>query len=105
MAETLANLSGRLAELVAARNGTPTSAQYDQAVRDAVADFNDRAPRTKITTLTMVAGTASYALPADFLKPIVIESLTTPDGVIISPAGLIPVSATFAERCVWVLSI
>jgi hypothetical protein len=98
MAVSLAVLKSRLQSAVAARDGVPDDAQYEQAVQDAVADYSSRNPLKKATTLSIVAGTASYSLPADFLKVIALESLTSQDGVIISPAGLIPVSATYREK-------
>jgi hypothetical protein len=81
----LARLARLLAEMVPASGGVPTVAQYRQAARDAVADFGYRCPRTLYGTLSVVAGTAAYALPAGFQRLIDLEALTadtyrTPDG-------------------------
>ena len=98
MAVSLATLRTRLESDVPARGGIPGDEQYERAVRDAVADYGRRNPLRKLTTLSIVSGTATYDLPDDFLRVITLESLTSPDGVIISAEGLIPVSATYSER-------
>jgi len=102
VSQTLSNLVARVTADVPAWNSVPSSTQYSQAVKDAVADFNRRSKRTKITTLSIVSGTATYSLPADFISLIQLEAFTTPDGVIISGDGLIPVSATWDE--VWTIT-
>lgn len=94
---TLAVLLAELQSEVPAVNGVPTTTQYTQAVKDAVADFSRRCGLEKIAELSIVSGTAAYALPADFLKMIMLESLSNPDGIIISNTGLIPVSADWEE--------
>lgn len=71
---TLSELLTRLAALVPAQSGAPTTAQYERAIRDAVADFGYRCPRTLYGTLAIVAGTAAYALPAGFQRLIDIEA-------------------------------
>lgn len=98
MTVPLALLIAQLQDDVPARNGVPAENQYERCVRNAVADYGRRNPLRKLTTLAIVSGTASYSLPSDFLRVITLESLTSPDGVIISGTGLIPVSATFKER-------
>jgi hypothetical protein len=98
MAVSLEALVTRLKGDVAARDGVPSDAQYEQAVEDAVADYSRRNPLRRAFTLSIVGGTATYDLPDDFLKVITLESLTSSDGVIVSPSGLIPVSATYRER-------
>lgn len=81
----------RLQADVPARDGVPTSDQYQQAILDAVVDFNNRATRQKVATIQIVSGQASYAMPADFWKYIRMTWRTARD-VIISPEGLIPLS-------------
>ena len=76
---TLTELATRLAGLVPAQNGAPTTAQYQQAVRDAVADFGRRVPRTLIATISVVSGTATYDLPAGFQKVIRLDPLAGHD--------------------------
>lgn len=98
MAIALADLVAHLQEDVPARDSTPSADQYERCIKDAVADFSRKTGRIKIATINVVSGTATYTLPSDFVKLIRMESLTTPDGVIISGAGLIPVSATYKER-------
>lgn len=98
MAVALADLVSRLEDAVPANNGTPSSAQYTQAVKDAVNDLSDRAALRKRAAISMVSGTASYELPADFLGVIRLESLLSPDSeALITPSGIIPVSSGFKE--------
>lgn len=98
MSSSLAELSSQLQSDVAATSGVPTASQYAQAVKDAVADLGRRVPLTKQTTLSIVAGTASYALPADFLRLIRLAPTTSASGVLITSAGLVPVASRCAER-------
>jgi hypothetical protein len=83
---TLADLVTQLQSEVPAVNSVPTSTQYEQAIKDAILEFS-----------RIVANTAAYALPTDFLKLIWLESLTGADGVILSDAGIIPVSSRWEE--------
>lgn len=101
MATTLASLTNRLqADAPATGDGVPTAEQYELAVTEAVEDVSARAPLRQHATLAVVAGTATYDLPADFRRLVRLESCATPDGVIISPTGLIPVGAGYQERFV-----
>jgi len=93
-----------LSELVAlvesdvpAEDGVPSELQYEQAVKDAVMDFSEQCGLTQVGTLNVVSGTATYALPADFLKLIKLESFAG-EGVMHSAEGLIPLSASWTER-------
>jgi len=95
---TLENLLLKLQSEVPAVNSAPTTDQYTQAIKDAAAEFSRRCGLTKFAELNIVSGTASYALPADFLKLVMLESLAGADGVIISNAGIIPVSANWEEK-------
>lgn len=72
---TLTDLKARIAALVPAQGGKPTAAQYEQTIRDAVADFGFRCPRVLYGSLSIVAGTAAYALPAGFQRLIEFETL------------------------------
>lgn len=95
----LSTLINRLAGAVPDRNGVPTDDQYEQAVRDAVNDYSRRHPLRRTWVLHVIEGTATYELPADFLKLIILASLSSPDNQLInSPAGLIPISANWSER-------
>jgi len=97
MAQTLAALVAILQSEVPAVSSVPTTAQYTQAIKDAAADFSRRCGLTKFAELNIVSGTASYDLPADFLKLVMLESLAGADGVVLSDAGIIPVSANWEE--------
>jgi hypothetical protein len=93
----LDDLVEQLQEDVPAQDGVPTQAQYESAIKRAVIDFGERAGRKKIATLSIVAGTASYDLPADFLKLIDLAALYAKDCIINSSSGLIPVDLDFCE--------
>ena len=97
MSMTLAELVARLQEDIAQREAVPSETQYAQMVQDAVADYSRRRPLHRLTTLTIVSGTAEYDLPTDFLRLIRLEGLFSQDGVIHSTSGLIPVSAGYEE--------
>jgi hypothetical protein len=94
---TLAVLIAELQSEVPAVNSVPTVTQYTQAIKDAVAAFSRRCGLVKFAELNIVSGTASYNLPADFLKLIMLESVAGADGVIISDSGIIPISADWEE--------
>lgn len=95
---TFSSLVSRLQSAVAARNGVPSEAQYSQAVKDAVSDYSRRNPLRRVGTLSIVPGQAAYDLPADFCKMIRLLSLTSPQGIINTPSGLIPVDANWSEK-------
>jgi hypothetical protein len=98
MATSLATLKSRLEAAVPARGGIPGSSQYEHAVRDAVADYSQRVPLQKLATLNIVSGTATYTLPADFLKVIRLETLASAEGVLFTADGLVPTGSTWRER-------
>ena len=98
MAVTVQELVDELTLAVPASDGVPSDAQYEKAVKDAVRAFGERCGLEQIWTLTIVAGTATYDLPEDFLALIEMVALATQDGVIVSSAGIIPVGASWKER-------
>jgi hypothetical protein len=99
MSVGLATLVARLQAAVPARDGVPSAEQYSQCVEDAVADLGAARPLTRVASLQITAGQASYELPADWQRTIRLGGLTAGgDGVVISSDGLIPVGAGFAER-------
>lgn len=98
MSILLIDLIADLAEDVPAVDGVPSTEQYERAVMEAARAFSERCGLEQIGTLNIVPGTATYNLPADFVKLIKLAGLFTPDGIIHSAAGLIPVPATWEER-------
>lgn len=94
----LSDLVAILSDEVPQSGGVPTSAQYEQAIKDAVTDFSRRCGREKLATLNIVSGTATYDLPADFLTLIMLESFSSLDGVIVSSAGIIPLEREWNEE-------
>lgn len=76
----LASLIARLTADVPAQSGVPSSDQYTQAVKDAIADLSRRASVPRVATLAIVANQASYDLPADFEKLIRLAQIGVPFG-------------------------
>lgn len=97
MTKALADMVTDLQEDVPAVDGVPTDAQYERAIKDAVAEFSRLCGLKKTTTLSIVSGTAVYSLATDFLKMITIDALVGIEGVIVS-SKLIPVSKDFEEE-------
>lgn len=95
MATSLAALAGRLEAKVPARGDVP--GDYDQLVKEAVMQLGSDAPMMRSGSVSVVSGTASYALPADFLFLVEMFSLSSAGGVIIGDAGIIPVPSSFDE--------
>lgn len=98
MSVALDDLVTRLQADVPPRDGHPTTAQYEQAVKDAVADYSRRNPMTLIASLAIVSGTATYNLPSDFSAMIQMDTMLALDGVIHTAGGLVPTSTSFSER-------
>jgi len=94
---TLAALIAELQSEVPAVDSVPTTAQYTQAIKDAVNDFSRRCGLAKIGSISVVSGTATYALPTDFMKLISMDALTGVEGVLIATSGLIPLSKNWDE--------
>jgi len=88
-------LVARLQSAVPQRNGAP--ADYARLVQDAVAQLSQDVPIITTATIAVVAGVASYQLPADFLFEIELSGLAASGGVIIGDGGLVPVAAGWEE--------
>lgn len=97
MSMSLDELVNRLSEDVPADGGVPSALQYQNAVEDAVSDFSERCGVEAITSISVASGTATYDLPADFLKVIKLQSFGGQE-VLHSADGLIPVPAGWCER-------
>ena len=99
MTTSLALLIQKLSHEVAARNGVPDSVQYSNAVKDAVLDYSRRNPLRKRVAVSIVSGTATYTLPADFMEVISFPSiLEISGGNLVTDSGIIPVSDSFKEE-------
>lgn len=94
---TLADLLSELESEVPAVSGVPSEGQYTQAIKDAVNDFSRRCGLGKIASLNIVAGTATYAMPDDFMKLISMDALQGANGVIVSSDKLIAVPMDWCE--------
>lgn len=89
----LSDLIDNLQSKIPARNGVPGELQYRKVVLDAVIDFSVRCALEKIGHISIIAGVATYDLPADFVKIIRLYAAGALDhGVAITPGGLVPVS-------------
>lgn len=75
----LSVIQARLEGLVQAYDSVPTTAQYKQAVKDAIDDLGNRRPLVDTTTLNLVDDTADYDLPSDFLRVIRVRAPTSAD--------------------------
>ncbi len=95
MSVSLAVLADRLQRSVPQRNGAP--ADYEQLVIEAVAQFSQDLPIIAATTLALVAGTASYALPPDFLYAIDFAAPPIYGDVLIANQGIIPLAGGLTE--------
>lgn len=103
MAMDLIELVRRLQADVPARGGIPSHEQAERLVKQAVADYGDLAPTTKRLTLNLVTGTATYNLPADFVRLMRLErAIDVVGGVSISAAGIVPVNLDEDEE--WFVS-
>lgn len=113
MTITLASLVSRLTADVPAVSGVPSTAQYEQAVKDAIADLSRHASVTRIATLAIVAGTASYIVPSDFQalirlaaigalypleSPAISWGADMSGGTFVTPQGLVPFSGSYREQ-------
>lgn len=98
MSIALSTLLERLRTDVPTSDDAPTDPQYVRAIQEAIANFNNRATRVKAATISVVSGTAEYALPADFVKLIGFAPLAQPGSrLLITETGLIPLSHAFEE--------
>lgn len=101
MTVALADLVSRLQVAVPAKNDVPSTADYQQHIKDAVLQLAQDVPLIRTAELAIVAGTATYTLPSDFLFLIAVDAIAghARDGVIIGSNGLVPVARDWCERC------
>ena len=92
------DLIARLASEVPEFGEIPDATGYQNCIASAVADFSGKLPFQRYTTLDIVAGTASYALPSDFVSIVYLQTWDDQDGVLNTPAGLVPVAPSYTER-------
>ncbi len=76
-----------------------TDAQVTSAVKSAVSAFGNKAGMVKRTAISVVAGTAAYDLPDDFISLIKLERMTALGDVWVQGNGtLIPSANSLAEK-------
>jgi hypothetical protein len=92
----LSLLAARLQAAVPQKYSQP--ADYNQLVKDALAQLSQDVPILTSVDLAIVSGTASYTLPVDFLFVVSLASLTAPGEGVIVGSHLVPVPQAFSER-------
>jgi hypothetical protein len=90
MALALTTLTNRLLDDVPRVAGVPTDDQLLDAVRDAVSAYSMLVPAPRIVPLTITAGTATYAAPADILRIRRLYGMGVEQGPLITPQGILP---------------
>lgn len=90
------DLIRRLKAAVPAVNSVPSDTDYAQMVADAVGQLSADAPILRMAEISVVAGTATYALPSDCGGVIELVPMPTLGGVAISTM-LIPLPIGFNE--------
>ena len=98
MSKLLSALVAQLEVDVPAEDSIPTETQYENAVIDAVRDFSEQCGVEQIGTLNIVSGTATYDLPADFLRLIRLFTLGGEGVLFSSNSQIIPLSGNWTER-------
>ena len=100
MSKLLSILVAQLELDVPAEDGTPSEVQYENAVKDAIADFSEQCGLEQIGTLNVVAGTATYDLPSDFLRLIKLYSMAGQGVMFGENSQIIPLSSDWHEKSV-----
>ena len=96
MSIALAVLADRLQRAIPQRNDAPSD--YEQLAREAVAQLSQDLPIVTATAIQVVAGVASYALPADFLHLIELGGVVwTGSRVILGDNGIVPLAGDWQE--------
>ena len=96
MTIAIAQLADRLQRAVPARNGVP--GDYERLAQDAVQQLSQDVPIITTATIQVIAGQATYDLPADFLFAIELGGAAAGGGIIVADNGLIPVGAGWQEQ-------
>ena len=95
MAIPLVDIIERLTLDVPPANGVPTEMQYRAAVESAVNDLSERAGVVKTVDVSIVAGTGSYSLPADFIHLIKFTSVFDRTILVAPGQKIIPMGSNF----------
>jgi hypothetical protein len=98
MSKLLSELVAQLELDIPAEDSVPTEVQYENAVKDAIADFSEQCGLEQIETLSIVSGTATYDLPADFLRLISLTQLGGVGVMFSAESQIIPLSGNWCER-------
>lgn len=88
MAISLLSLCERLERTTPQRDGVPSD--YAQLIKDAVGQLGTDLPIVTSATINIVAGTAEYSLPADFLSLIELVPLPVMGSTAVTSGGLVP---------------
>lgn len=95
MSIALTVLVARLQNAVPQRNGAP--ADYSRLVQDAVQQLGQDVPIITTAIVAVVAGTATYTLPDDFLFEVELLGPVMVGHVLIGNNGLVPLGGPLSE--------
>ena len=96
MSTPLTLLAAQLEQAIPARDGVPAS--YTELVQAAIWQLSTDLPMVRQATINVVAGTAIYTLPDDFLHVIALTVPTSESGVIVGDGKLIAAPAGWDEQ-------
>lgn len=96
MSMLLALMAVQLEQAVPARDGVPSN--YIELVQSAIWQLSADVPMVRQATINVVAGTATYTLPDDFLNVIVLTVPTSESGVIVGDGKLVAAPAGWDEQ-------
>lgn len=87
----------RLRAAVPCKDESPPSATgYEAAIDAAILAFSQRVPLVRVSSIAIVAGTATYSLPADFLSLISFDQTTDGD-VVLTSGGIVPLGDQYSD--------
>ncbi len=81
---------------VPCKDGSPSATGYAAAIDAAVLAFSQRVPMVRVSSISIVAGTATYNLPADFLSLISFDQ-TTDGNVALTSSGIVPLGDQYSD--------
>jgi hypothetical protein len=86
----------RLKAAVPCKDGSPSETGYEAAVEAAILAFSQRVPLVRVSSISIVAGTSTYSLPADFLSLLSFDQ-TTDGNVALTSSGIVPLGDQYSD--------